>query len=222
MKMRDLSLYFEYPVSVPKYKITYWPVPKNACTSLKYAFYKLRIGEDFIPLKFKQKYLYHIHSVFPSRPFKKTQSHATWMKLAVVRNPLDRIVSAYCNRILYHNDLRRHEGELHSRGLALQPDFANFIANLEQYRAISKIIKDHTDPQVVFLGEDASYFNLILNVKQLNQLTEILEIAEFNLPRKQDGGGEYKTEVMANLNNHSKQKIMDFYQKDYQVFGQFF
>ncbi len=222
MNIRDVPLLFEYPVLVPEYGIAYWSVPKNACTSLKYAFYKLRMGKDFVPLRIKNKYLYHIHTVLPSRPFKKLDHHPKSIKIAVVRNPVDRMVSAYCNRILHHNDLLKHQDELHRRGLVVQPSFTDFILNLAAYREVSKIIRDHTDPQVVYLGEDVTYFDLILNIKDLKHLPQTLSIPELALPRKQDNGSEYKQQVMAEIDQAVLTRIKQFNQKDYAVFGNFF
>jgi hypothetical protein len=222
VKLRDLFLSSEYPVAIPEHEIAYWPVPKNACTSLKYAFYKLRMGEEFVPFRIKNRYLYHIHSVFPSKPFKAMGKYQGWKKLAIVRNPVDRIVSAYCNRILYHNDLARHKATLLSQGLEHQPSFANFIKNIAAYQQVSQKIKDHTNPQVDYLGEDAAFFDYVTNIKGISRLPETLQCPGLAIPRKQDGGGEYKQEILISMDKALEHQIREMHYRDYEVFGQFF
>jgi Sulfotransferase family len=222
VKVRDIFLASEYPVTVPDQKIAYWPVPKNACTSLKYAFYRLRTGKDFVPLRVKNHYLYHIHSVFPSKPFKKPDGVEGYKKLAIVRNPVERIVSAYCNRILYHNDLARHKAVLNRQGFSHQPDFTNFIKNIEIYRKVSQKIKDHTDPQVNYLGNNASFFDYVSNIKGISNLPNILQCQNLDIPRKQDGGGEYKKQVLNSMDKSIEEKIREMHYCDYEVFGDFF
>lgn len=222
VKIRDFLLSSEYPVSIPEHKIAYWPVPKNACTSLKYAFYKLRTGDEFVPFRINNHYLYHIHSVFPSKRFKKPNLSQGWKKIAIVRNPVDRIVSAYCNRILYHNDLGRHKATLAEQGLTHQPDFASFIENIEAYRQVSQKIKDHTDPQIDYLGEDASFFDYVTNIKGISNLPDILQCKTLDIPRKQDGGGEYKKEILNSMGKSLESRIKEMHRRDYEVFSCFF
>lgn len=219
---QDARIFFEYPVIAPAQKIAYWPVPKNACTSLKYAFYALRTGQNFVPLKVGSRYVYHIHRIFPSRPFQALALASDWIKFAVVRDPLERLVSSYCNRVLYHSDLARHTLQLQARGLKLHPSFQEFVQHLDAYRAVSKSIRYHTDSQVTFLGDDPSYFDVLISVQDLPNLPSQLGIETLTLPRKQDGGQEYKETVFSSIDAVLKDKILSDYRQDYEVFGLFF
>ncbi|WP_299411958.1 sulfotransferase family 2 domain-containing protein [Acaryochloris sp. IP29b_bin.148] len=219
---QDASIFFEYPVRIPGHKIAYWPVPKNACTSLKYAFYALRTGQEFIPLKVGHRYVYHIHRIFPSRPFKAIALASDWIKLAIVRDPLDRLVSSYCNRVMYHSDLARYQLQLQAKNLKRCPSFPEFVENLDTYRSISKSIQYHTDPQVRFLGDDPSYFDIVISVKELQNLPNRLGLTLLSLPQKQDGGREYKDAAIGSIDSTLKAKILSDYREDYDVFGKFF
>lgn len=219
---QDIRFFFEYPVKVPAYKIAYWPVPKNACTSLKYAFYALRTEQEFVPLRVGRRYFYHIHRIFPSQPFRAVALEPTWIKVAVVRDPLERLVSSYCNRVLYHSDLVRHQLKLQAENLKLRPSFPEFVEHLDAYRAISKSIRYHTDPQVTFLGQDPSYFDVLINVKNLKALPSQLGIQNLSLPKKQDGGREHKDAALSSIDALLKDKILSDYSQDYEVFGAFF
>ncbi|WP_299486052.1 sulfotransferase family 2 domain-containing protein [Acaryochloris sp. IP29b_bin.137] len=219
---QDARIFVEYPVLVPGHKIAYWPVPKNACTSLKYAFYALRTGMEFIPLKVGCRYIYHIHRIFPSRPFKAIPLASDWVKLAIVRDPLERLVSSYCNRVLYHSDLARHQLQLQAKNLKRCPSFPEFVENLDMYRAISKSIRYHTNPQVEFLGHDPSYFDVLISVKELKDLPNRIGLPALRLPKKQDGGREYKAVATSSIDSELRAKILNDFREDYEVFGEFF
>ncbi len=223
LSIQNIQYSLEYPVILPEHHIAYWPTPKNACTSLKYAFYRLRTGTQFTPLfKVQGRYLYHIHKVLPSRPFRPVARYKHWLKVAVIRDPLERLISSYCNRILHHQDLAKHRHELKTLGLESQPTFKTFVNHLHDYRKISTLIRDHTDPQVFFLGEDPNYFDRLVEIKQLKDLAHLIHCPNLTLPMTQDGGRQFKKQILNEIDHETKDQIFKFYQKDYSSFGTYF
>jgi hypothetical protein len=86
---------------LPAHKICYQPIPKNACTSLKAALYRLEAGEEF-----HSNYLAKsIHNTFPTIRVPPVPDN--YFQFAVVRHPRARFLSLIRNRLLYHHDARR-------------------------------------------------------------------------------------------------------------------
>lgn len=81
-------------------------------------------------------------------------------RFAIIRDPVDRLLSAFSNRVL--GRVVGVEDSSLSRSLALGADseifLARFIDELEAYRGKSREITHHTDPLVHFLGDDPDFF----------------------------------------------------------------
>lgn len=131
-------------------------------------------------------------------------------RFCIVRDPLERFVSAYRNRVLDQEALL----DLEDMSLEQRPTLEKFALNLEAYREASYLIRHHTDPQTAFLGEDATRFHLML---RFYDLSEMVDIAGINLRlghwmRSVSPGGEITRSV--------REKVWDFYHSDYALFGE--
>ena len=192
--------------------LIYYPVPKNANTSLKlFLLDHLGLLEnfninfdkrqsdfngeereiernflDFIPLK--QRY----------SPIPENQG---LIRMAVIRDPLKRFISSYKNRVLFHKD--RHFGNLKvDEVLSILED--GYFANT------------HFLPQSYFLGKNPKNFDLIKDVKNLGEIEE--RINKFfgqkkKIPQLQTGGNEFELE----LNNKQIKRIKKIYSEDYEL-----
>lgn len=165
--------------------LVFYPVPKNANSSFKKLFVELlNIDEKFIFLDDEipmiKKYQYEnklddknwLWSFLPPKPkFMKLPESLNAIKLAVVRDPVDRFLSAYNNRVLWHQD----------------NDFQNLsikgvISNLKQ----NNFQNLHFLPQTYFLGSDPNYFTKISIMPSMNgMIDEICNFFEKKLSLKQ-------------------------------------
>ena len=156
--------------------LVFYPVPKNANSSFKKLFVELlEIDKEFIFLDDKvpmiKKHQYDknmdnknwLWSFLPPKPkFVELPDTLNAIKLAIVRDPIDRFLSAYNNRILWHQD----------------NDFQNLsikgvISNLKQ-----KNFKNlHFLPQTFFLGKNPDYFTKISIMPSIDGITD--EICNF-------------------------------------------
>jgi hypothetical protein len=202
-------------------KISYTAVPKNACTSLKLAFYYLQNNESFEP-SVKNGKPFYIHNCYPSAAFKPQppQVAAQYWKTAVLREPVARLLSCYVNRVLNLRELDASQisAEDQAMGATPRPKFEEFVEKMELYRGISPSIQHHTDPHVFFLGDDAGYYDRLFQMNELEDFrAELIARTgkEFVLHREQGSGNKMKA---SDLSADLVQKIKDFYKVDYDTF----
>ena len=94
-------------MKLTQYGVAYFPIPKIACSSLKILFYGIENGEEFQPRILNGK-TWHIHDAHPTKTFYEID-HALLgaiEKIAVIRDPVERLLSAYSNRVGYYKELR--------------------------------------------------------------------------------------------------------------------
>jgi hypothetical protein len=163
-------------ISVKKHKIAYMALPKAACSSVKAAIAQIdpeprSDGGFTCEMKW--------HAMYPTQRFRRHRWKAVgddWYKFCVVRDPVQRLLSCYQDRVverrnLYHSrNIRR--GLVNLPALP-DPDF--FFLNLTAYRKACSVIKHHSLPSWVFLGQDLSIYDDVFRISQLPQLAQKLE-----------------------------------------------
>jgi Sulfotransferase family len=208
------------PIILRRYNIAYFPVPKVACTSLKHLFFLLEHGRNFENYIDRTGIKHHIHnSVYPTLSTSEDDwSGAESMhRIVIVRDPVDRFVSAYSNRVLFYKELSENSldsDQSQMLGVKPDPDLNEFIDHLEHYRALSTVIKHHTDPQTYFIGHTLDYFNKVYRFEELDSLASDLRERTGQpivLPHKQKGiAGQ-----LPSLSAKRIEKILEFYSGDY-------
>jgi len=208
------------PIILTRYPIVYHATPKVACTSIKLALYELEYGKQFHPQKDDNGVWNHIHNSWQGGTpyFSPAPERERYFKFTVVRDPLERFLSAFANRVIYHGELSaknlpRLEGEL--AGLKSNPSLSEFIADLDRYRAASWQIRHHTDPQIYFIGRTLAYYERIFSFAELTKIPEAVRAAvgaQIILPHEQSGGPKL---TVADLSESEQQRISEFYAADY-------
>ena len=205
------------PTPVAATRLLYFPVPKAACTSIKRAIltHNARAAGDDRPVG-------RVHEISPTTAFHRLYPlrhlHKRWV--CVIRDPVRRVLSAYANRIVFHNELADlPEAVLAEAGLARQPDLEAFIARLPDYSRLHAGIDHHTRPLVHFLGESPRRYHRIFDMPDLAALPDYL--AEHGAPgitlgHEQTGGPKIAPEDLP-------AKVLDqlraHYAEDYRIWG---
>ena len=193
-------------------KLVYYPVAKNANTSVKlFLIRHLGIEDKFFYIenipRFKHTNKmynsfngkYNLISFLP--PYTPFQKMEVDIKCCVVRDPIKRFISTYSNRILFHKDKA----------------FYNFsvdevIESLEGLNFFNK----HFLPQSFWLGHDLNYFTFYAHTNNLNIFEK--KINKFfnqkkEFPKLQTGGN--KSDILLDKNHIIKLKKI--YESDFQL-----
>jgi hypothetical protein len=135
------------PIVSKKYEFIYYPIPKVACSSIKANIAKI------MEIKLIND---HPHSTpFPEIPLWASAANK-YFKFAFVRNPWDRLVSCYKDKIYYCTD---HTGKVNAYGDNLPPfmrkyscfqkgmpfeDFVKAVSKIPDHAAEAHFISQHT------------------------------------------------------------------------------
>lgn len=212
-------------ITLRKQVIAYFPVPKVACTSIKHVFFALENDREFQPF-FANGKLYSIHKIYPgklfaSTPRKQLKEH---IRLAVVRDPVKRLLSCYSNRVVHHQELSGAKigKDLREAKLTPNPDLGEFVDNLEAYQKVQGSVFHHSRPMVDFLGKQAKYYSKIYRIEEIENLIGRLNKItgkQVVLGRHQTGGPKLQP---SDLETKQLEKLKTYYAEDYDAFGAYF
>lgn len=209
-------------VILKKHELAYVSVPKVACTSIKTVFFEIENGFPFRPFTASGREFW-IHNFYHSIPFAELKKNRirTFHRICVVRDPIERALSCYSNRVLQHRELSQEiaGARLAGSGLPVDPDLSTFVANIAEYSHRVAEIGHHAVPMVHFLGESAQYYHRVYRFSELNEMIDDIGART---------GTRGKLEVMQRspriaaddaLSAAEVARLKDYYAKDYQVFG---
>jgi len=193
--------------------------PKVLSTSLAFMAFELENGVQFQPFE-RQGSIVNIHDVYPVKTFSKSPVKTATIRVAFIRDPVERIQSLYRNRIL-----KRHKKEAWQfrraelLGLDPNPTLSTFVKKLNQYANVMPTIEHHVKDQVAFLGTDPNYYHHIFHPRQVEQfeglISELLG-QDFKLPHEQRTGGEDLP-----LTFLDRTRLKRRYRADYKCYGRF-
>lgn len=177
-----------------QHKIAYFPVPKIASTSLKHAFYNLEFNKPYVPGESAAKA--GVHGDYAKTRHFFAINHARYKdyaRIAVIRDPVHRLISAYQHRIYKERELDESRIDMalaEALGVHPNPTRRFFFRHIEQYRLLSASIRHHTEPITSFLGPDLGYFTDIYRIGKISQLAEQISVLtgqEFEIGFDQKG-----------------------------------
>jgi len=135
-------------------------------------------------------------------------------KIAIIRNPVDRIISCYKDRIYLKNK---------DSTQSFVKDFNYFIKNLHLIQKKSRDIKNHTQSLITSYGPNPNFFSHIFLTKNIgNQFIPLIEkiSAVKNIPNNYYKNSFTAPDIIAT--SEEKEIIQNIYKEDYKIYGKWF
>lgn len=212
-------------VHLYNHNISYFSVPKCACTSLKMMFFEIQNGFEFRNF-FANGNWYHIHRFFPSSPFAENCDAAkrNTYRFTVIRSPVERLESCFKHWVASPNGrqaMKTASAALAARGVPPAPNWDEFIEYLEIYRYVLPNIAHHTEKLSYFLGTDPSYFDAIYPTSRIGLAIDLIreKIGAIPVLKRYNETGEI--EGFRGPTAASKEKINALFIEDLELFGRF-
>lgn len=166
-------------VELPEHKLVFFAAPKVASSSIKKMFFELFFDQPFEAIN-PDGSMYRIHRDFSgSRRFHAVAQgkYDDWTKITLVRDPVERLLSAYSNKVVDVGMLSEKwldPKAAENLGVKMNPPLYYFVRNLDKYRILSRSIWHHTDPFTCFLGHDLGYFDRVFSFMELPDLVDFV------------------------------------------------
>lgn len=196
----------------------YAPVPKSACTSICASIADYFRQNDEYALR---EVPHSIHKYFLNQPrywIRPTElKNLPHFKFTVVRNPIDRFISGYRNRILDNRDLFAEKLESRARHLPELPDLDFFALHLREYCEASKKVDWHFRPQTTVICSPSGY-DRIYDIGELDTLyADIYERCGIELtPHRRNTS---RAQAPERLSQRAERALLEFYSGDFEAFG---
>lgn len=207
--------------------LEFFPVPKVACTSMKLAILCHNDQDQFNhiaegPHESRPR---HVHDVYKTVTFSKRtrklkKPGEKWFCL--VRDPIERFVSGYRHRILFHRELDQlPSAMLRLAGLGREPDLDEFAINIRKYSLLSRSMFHHFSPTTRYLGREPHLFDQVFRLSEMDQLVDYAASngAPLDIPKVNDDGPIID---LNSLSPKASRSLEKHYRSTYQSWGQYF
>lgn len=202
-------------ISVAEKQLCYFPVPKSACSSIKLALYEQIHSRSYDSERYDG---IHIHDYW----VKRTQRMDSFSQsLIVVRDPIERFLSAYSSRVLDHSEINRNAIKKDCSWLLntlphFRPNLSQFIRHLDLYMLVPSI-EHHCQPLSWQVNNDLSAFSHVVPIQKIDDAEKLLQAAtESSLKIPKAHVGKNKV-ALGDLSHEQLEMLLDFYADDYRL-----
>ncbi|WP_394242594.1 sulfotransferase family 2 domain-containing protein [Vibrio astriarenae] len=194
-------------------ELGYFPMPKTACSSVKLALYEQKYGVEYDKARHEER---HVHEYW-SREMVPMASVSN--SFIVVRDPIERFLSAYANRVMDHRELHPNAIKRACPWLAqtlpqFKPNLTQFIRHLEHYMLVPTI-EHHCQPLSWQVNHDLTQFSQVIPLENIGAVQQLLQQAtksKIKIPKAHKGKN---TVGLDKLNEEQLEKLLQFYADDY-------
>ena len=208
---------------VPNYRIAFFSVPKSASTSTKLVLYRLKHGKEWHGLPDK------VHPMFPTFPIKsgETDVPPNYWTFTIIRDPIQRLLSSYGNRVLHHRDIERDLQKRQTQddtfsNLNPIPEPNEFFEKLLLYQKASYSIWHHTISVKNFIGDDLNIFDDIYTISEISKFEADISAytkQSIKMPREQTGGPKI---AFSDLGAQAQEVVLKTTDADYTFLSKYF
>lgn len=191
------------PISRSK-KVVFVHIPKTAGTTIEKAFGMMN-SESLYSQIYDEQFRVCVQHLYADEIMQLHPETQDYFWFAIVRNPLDRLISEY-------HHLNRIVGRAEKyKGLDF-PEFVNCL-NLPQHERMF-LFDRHLEPQVNFINKHVHVFKY----EQLNECFEMLK-QKFRIPFFTHERKSFRGEVSDYYDKYLEEKVRSFYKQDFEAFG---
>lgn len=213
-----------------EHKIVYYSIPKVACSSQKLAHYRLLHGKPFAREDTGGK---GIHDIYGSPKFDlgehRVLRKAGYWSYAIVRDPIERLISAYANKVIDADVITVRAAKeksalkrLEANGLPSKPDLETFALNLETYRRICPEIRQHTRHYHYFLGRNLKVFSVIFPIEDMQKLRRALSRRTGQTQPVRHTNKSGSKELLTQMSETAFEAFLEFSEPDYKLLTEFY
>lgn len=212
------------PQVLSDHGIAYFAVPKVASSSIKLALYNLQEGRNARQFADPDREIHYVMRTHALRRRDLEECGEYW-KFTVVRDPVKRLLSAFGNRIVHHQDNTR--GKLNGvrrRLLSLPrtPAPDDFFPRLWRYMAASGALRHHFQPVASYTGTDLSKYDAVYPIERLADLERDLSERtgqSVKFPRLQAFGPKLR---FSDLSEAAAKAVLYHARRDYELLSDFY
>mmetsp|Transcript_1368 Transcript_1368/g.2494 ORF Transcript_1368/g.2494 Transcript_1368/m.2494 type:complete len:348 (-) Transcript_1368:27-1070(-) len=190
----------------PRFRLMMCTIPKNACSKLRSLMLRLNSDSDFaFDLKpprsvastwttFAQVRHAHLQLKNLTRSeIERVINDESWLKIAVVRNPYTRILSAWLDKVA--------SGKIRIGKLSHNSTFQDYVRVLEKTRAWE--LNEHIRDQIYMCGFNAIDYTVIAKTETLREDLECISSAlNFTSLIQSGWGAKGKSELLKSRTGH--------------------
>ena len=165
----------------------------------------------FITPKCATRTFFNIFNYQPATYKELSKNQKDYFSWSFVRNPWDRLVSAYTNKIVDH-----HQTGLDSWRNTIN-SFEEFILKIEQHDVMRSTCDRHIRSLYTFFPRDINFIGKLESLQQdFNTVCDKIGIPQRQLPHKNKSKHKHYTEY---YDDETKQIVAKKYAKDIEYFG---
>lgn len=197
--------------------IAYFPIPSCASASVSKMLYHIINNK---PYEGEGLFLDNIHDYFDGDSSELSlEEYNNFFKVIVIRDPIERFISGYNNRILGCGDL---DEVLKSMYIWDNPNINDFAMNIEDHILRSIKVESYFQPMYLRIGQSLDLFDKVIPFEEINSLTNILnQKTEQNLVLPQ--AKKYLVpKALIDLSEEALEKLLNFYGKDYELLSDYY
>lgn len=204
------------PWTSRNHKIAYVSMPKVACTSFGRIIFEIENNAQFVKDKLT------IHDYYRKRePVVPTlDAYSDFFKFAVIRDPVERFVSGYRNRVLKNLALAGRRG--YRKGRIDNPDINLFAFDLDRWMEQNLEIFAHLCPQYLRLGPSLATYNAIVPIETTEAFVgQLSERVGRNLAMPTNNASDSHVGLFS-LSPEALEHLIKVYSKDYALLAEYY
>jgi hypothetical protein len=213
------------PVVNDEFKIAFFGTPKVASTSVKRLFLELEEGYDAARDPTRTRV---VHMTYPTKARSLEEDlhrYQDYWKITIVRDPIQRALSTYFNRIVTNKDT--HKGRfpvLKAKllGLPLDPTPDEFYEKMRRYFLQSRVVAHHLSLQSRYIGRDLSQYDKVYRLEDLANFVSDLSTRTGKDLQLQHVQKSTKPLTLDMLSPRAVQSIRSFVRADYDLLTDYY